>query len=122
MTDTPFTSIACINGKTTPKGLDKYTPFLTNRFYSYFKETILIANLGNQLQVDNDLHFGFYNSTVSKGKRFSKWAKSTASGEVNVIAEYYDISPLKAKDVMLILTEEQKGEIITYIRSKANVG
>ena len=83
----------------------------------------MIANLGNEMQgMDNDLHFAFYNNMVSKGKRFSKWPKSTADTEVNVIAEYYEISPLKAKDVMKILTKEQKEEIIMYMRSKANVG
>ena len=70
--------------------------------------------------VDSDIEFGFLDS-FRKGKRYSKWAKSTAGDEVNVIAEYYDISPLKAKDVLKVLTEEQKVEIIQIMKEKANV-
>ena len=86
MVDNPFTPINCINYKTPPQALELYSPYLTNKFYSYFRETVLIANLGNNFRdMDNDLHFKFYNSIITKKKRFSKWAKSERDEELNII-------------------------------------
>ena len=121
MSNSPFVTINALNNKTPLESLDGYNQFLTTRFYSYFRETILIANEANKFQgLEDDLHFAFYDSIIEKRKRFSKWYKGVNDELLNVIAEYYDISLKKAKDVMKILTDEQKAEIVNYVKEKNN--
>jgi hypothetical protein len=121
MAESPFNAINAINYKTpvSERDMELYSNFMTNRFFSYFRETVLIANLGNTFsEMDRDIHFTFYNSIITKGKRFSKWYKSEDNKEIATIAEYYDISLIKAKQVIKLLSEEQKKVILAFMKEK----
>ena len=85
-----------------------YVPFLTNRAFSYFSDTIYFANEMNRgYMLDNKLQFDFYINIVRPKKRFAKWAKSEKTGDVSIIMEYYGYSKQKAITALSVLNEEQ---------------
>jgi hypothetical protein len=85
-----------------------YVPFLTNRAFSYFSDTIYFANeMNRSYMLDNKLQFDFYINIVRPKKRFAKWAKSGKTGDVSIIMEYYGYSKQKAMTALSVLNEEQ---------------
>lgn len=92
-----------------PQAEKDYVPFLVNRALSYFHDTVFYANEMNRLNhIDKRLQFDFLRQSVSKRKRFSKWAKkSTVTDDLAAVQQYYKYSADKALEVMSILSEEQ---------------
>ena len=90
------------------EGEGEYSPFLVNRAFSYFMDTIFHANEANKLNnVPKESHYSFYYHSVSKGKRFSKWYKPEKDKYVDMIIERYDYSRSKAMAVIDMFDEEQ---------------
>lgn len=102
-----------IRGSENPDLAEKsYNPFLVNRALSYFIDTILYANEMNvSNSVEKQLQFDYLINSVRKGKRFSKWAKTTEDPDVQCVQEYYKISYRQALEVCRVLTKEQIGLI-----------
>lgn len=92
-----------------PQAEKDYVPFLVNRALSYFHDTVFYANEMNRLNhIDKRMQFDFLRQSVSKRKRFSKWAKkSTVTDDLAAVQQYYKYSADKALEVMSILSEEQ---------------
>lgn len=85
-----------------------YNPFLVNRALSYFVDTIMYANEMNvNKNVENLLQNDYLINSIRKGKRFSKWAKTTENPDVQCVQEYYSISYRRAEEVLRVLTKEQ---------------
>ena len=85
-----------------------YNPYLTNRQFSYFEDTIWISNeMNSQHHIDNKLQFSFYLNIVRPKKRYAKWAKVEHHDDLEAIVEYFGYSYDKAKQVMTILSPEQ---------------
>ena len=54
----------------------KYPPYIVNKCFSGFKETVLYANALNEFhQLDNDLQYSFYLNSLRKKRRFSPWQR-----------------------------------------------
>jgi hypothetical protein len=76
-----------------------------------------MMNLSSQL--DKKMQYDFFFHSIRKYKRkYSKWLKSKEVENINIIKEYYNISLNKAKEVLLILSEEQ----ITELKSRLDKG
>lgn len=89
-----------------------YNAFIINRSLSYFPDTVLLANEMNiHHGLDNKLQFHFLLNTVSKKKRFSKWAKPKQIESLEIVKAYYKVSDQKAKDMLKLLTESQLKEL-----------
>jgi hypothetical protein len=97
----------------------KYLPYIVNRCYSGFIDTILLANEMNlNSHIDKKLQYDFYINIIRPKKRFSPWLKKEKLDSLECIKEYYGYSDEKAKVALKILTDEQ----IEFIRTRLNRG
>ena len=103
-----------------PQSSKDYKSFLVNRGLSYFPDTVMYANEMNRYpDLSNQQQFSFLLYSISKKKRFSKWApKESVSEDLENVCAFYGYSKRVAKCVLNILTEEQ----LNYIREKQNKG
>lgn len=97
----------------------EYIPFIINRTFSYFPDTVLLANEVNQyIEIDKESHYGFYLNIVSKKSRFSKWNKKKPNEDIDAIKKYFGYNNSKAKGAMEILSKEE----IQKIKDSFNTG
>lgn len=122
---TPFDFVNAINFDKRdlfddPQAEKDYAPFIVNRSLSYFHDTVFYANeMNRNAHLDKRLQFEFLKASVSKRKRFSKWAKKTAdAADVTAIAEYYKYSTERALEVSSILSKQQ----IEHIKQQMGKG
>ena len=102
-----------------PQAEKDYVPFLVNRALSYFPDTILYANAMNNPNIPKQWQFEFLRNSVSKRKRFSKWAKKTAvSDDIRAVQEFYKYSTEKALEVISILSRDE----IEFIKQQMDKG
>jgi len=117
MTHKPFDYIASINVSKENLIVDDasekgYEPFLTNRNFSLFPETVMYANEMNKLyQLDKKLQYDFYLYGIPKRKRFAKWPKKQADENLKAVMEFYKYNVDKARAALRILTDDQLKEI-----------
>ena len=113
----PFEFVKAINNKKDimRDDLDEkaYNAFMVNHSYSYFPETVLLANEMNiNHHLDSKLQNDFLLGTIRKNpKRFSKWNKIDSSEELQAVKEYYGYSNSKARSALSLLSTEQIDEI-----------
>lgn len=109
----PFDIINALKAK---KNLDwsevgaDYNPWLVNQAFSFGMQTILLANEINKYKMDPEWQYEFYKHTVQKGAK-TTWIKSSKDKPLEVIQAYYNVSINKAKEIALILTDEQIEQI-----------
>jgi hypothetical protein len=97
----------------------KYNPYVINKCYSGFTDTILFANEMNYFwQIDKKLQYDFYINIIRPKKRFSPWLKKQADSSLELVKQYYGYNDDKAKSALKILTREQ----LDFIKTKLNRG
>jgi hypothetical protein len=120
-----------IRGSDNPALIEKeYNSFVVNRALSYFSDTVMYANVINQLNsMDAILKNDYYINSIRCGKRFSKWHKKQANEPMDVIQEYYNVNYIRALEISKLLSKEQIDLIrirITkggnYVRSESDGG
>ena len=120
----PFDFIKAINNKQNiiRDDLDEksYLPYMINHSFSYFSDTVLLANEMNiNHHVDNKLQNDFFINTIRKNpKRFSKWNKVKHDGDFEAVKEYYGYSNEKTRSALSLLSAEQ----INIIKQKVDHG
>jgi hypothetical protein len=96
-----------------------YSPWLTNKAFSYHPDAVLHANQMNELShLDNKLQFDYYHSVLRKRKRFSKWSKPQDDETINMICSYYTCNKQIGLSYLKILTKDQ----LNIIRKKQQKG
>jgi hypothetical protein len=96
-----------------------YQPYLVNKNYSNFQDTILYANEMNKYHnLDNKLQFDYLLNSIRPRKRFSPWHKKTIHNDFDYVKEYYGYNNKKTEQALNILTKEQ----IEDIKSRMNKG
>jgi len=123
---TPFDFINAINStkqnlfQDDPTAKKDYKAFIVNMGLSQFPDTILYANeMNSRSHIDEDWQFFFLLNSISKKKRFSKWAKKDSVTEsLSLVKEYYGYSSNRAKEALSVLSEEQ----IAMIKEKLYKG
>ena len=86
----------------------EYVPFLTNRHFSYFSDTIYYANLMNLYSfLDNQLQHDYLINIIRKNNRFTKWNKKDNKAVIEAVQKYYGYSESKAKEAIKLLNNEQ---------------
>lgn len=90
-----------------------YNPFLINRALSYFPDTILYANVMNgRGHIPKQWQFDFLRNTITKRKRFSKWAKKdSVSDDLAAVCEFYKYSTSKGLEALSMLSDEDIQQI-----------
>lgn len=97
-----------------------YVPFIINKALSFHQDCILRANEMNRFpSTDRLLQFHYFINTIRAYKRpFQKWQKKETTEDLEAIKEYYKYSYDKAKEALLILSDDQ----IDDIKKKLNKG
>lgn len=121
----PFDFVNAINfGKQDlfedPQAEKDYVPFIINRALSYFPDTVLYAN---EMNINNTApkqwQFDFLRNSITKRKRFSKWAKKDShSDDITAVSNYYKYSLEKASEIISLLSDKQ----IEYIKQQMELG
>ena len=84
-----------------------YPPYIVNRCFSFFSDTIFHANVVNcNWTLDKKMQFDFYRLSIRKNKRFSPWVKKEADSNVDLIKQAYGYTEQKAREVLNILRPE----------------
>ncbi len=81
-----------------------YLPFVVNKCFSYFPDTIFYANKVNMLPfLDKRLQYDYLLYSIQKRKRFSKWVKPEENKDIDAIKEVYGYSETRAREVLDML-------------------
>lgn len=119
MSGDPWQIINDINAGKISDDIDAYNPYITNRFFSFFPDTLYYAQLINQNHnLDPVYQYFFLINTIRPAKRFQKWLKREENADIDVVREYYGYTDVKAKEALLILTEEQLETIRQRIKGE----
>jgi hypothetical protein len=120
----PFDFVKAINNKQNiiRDDLDEksYLPYMINHSFSYFSDTVLLANEMNlNHHIDNKLQNDFFINIIRKNpKRFSKWNKVKHDGDFEAVKEYYGYNNEKTRSALSLLSAEQ----IDIIKKKVDHG
>lgn len=103
-----------------PQAEKDYSAFMVNRGLSYFPDTVFYANeMNRHSSIPKQWQFSFLLNTISKKKRFSKWAKKDSETKsIQLVKEYYGYSTEKAKEALSVLSPEH----LTMIEEKLYKG
>jgi hypothetical protein len=121
---TPFDFIKSINQQNYQMDVlveEQYVPYITNRNFSLFADTILQSNEMNlNGHLDKKMQYDYLFNTIAKKNRFKQWPKKTnvTPDNINLICHYYKYNTQKAKQVLSFLTDLQ----IELIRKKVQQG
>lgn len=86
----------------------EYKPFLINKALSYFPDTILHANMINQLyHLDNRPQYEFLLNSIRPKKRFAKWVKDVGDKDLDTVCEYYKCNRNIGREYLSLLSKEQ---------------
>lgn len=111
----PFHYVKSINKKTYDYDLSGYNPFLTNRAFAAFIDTVIYAETMNQAHaLSPALQYDFYYYAIRKGSRFSPIPKPEEPKHLNVVMEHYHYSKQKALEVINLLSEQ---DILAIVKS-----
>tara|TARA_B110000977_G_scaffold15056_1_gene18572 strand:+ start:4364 stop:4768 length:405 start_codon:yes stop_codon:yes gene_type:complete len=96
-----------------------YTPYIVNRGFVNFEDTILHANEMNMRpHLPAKAQFDYYRTALRKRKRFSKWPKAEKSTDLDAIQEVYQCNRTVAKQYLKALTKED----MKVVHSKLETG
>ena len=97
----------------------EYLPFLINKQFSNFQDTIMQAQEMNLYHTaDHKMQFDFLINSIRPRKRFSKWHKKIVHNDFETVKQYYGYNNKKTEQALSILTREQ----IEHIRGLMNKG
>jgi len=104
------------NPKLTAK---QYNPYIINRGFTYFEDTILHSNEMNMRHnLFPEAQFEYYRGSLRPRNRFSKWHKAEKNKDLDMIQELYLVSRGVAKQYMKALTEDD----LNALREKISKG
>ena len=107
-----------ITNSSNPELTEKdYIPWIINKTFSYFSDTIWYANeMNKHADLSNRMQYDYFLHSINKGNRFAEQFKKTTSDDVQLIAKYFNYNIKRAEETLRILTVEQLQEIKDKIR------
>lgn len=85
-----------------------YNPYIVNRGFSFFNDTILHANEMNMRHsLFKVAQFHYYLGILRQRKRYSKWHKLEKDEKLDLIQKYYQCNRQVAKQYLSVLPEEE---------------
>lgn len=91
---------------------EAYTPFVVNKALSLYPDTILYANLMNEMHtLDRDMQYTFLFNVVRKRHRYTPWPKKINQEAVPLIMSYYKYSRSKAESVLHLFDDVQLNKL-----------
>ena len=90
----------------------QYTPYLVNKGFTNFEDTVLHANEMNMRHhLFHDAQFQYYRAALRKRKRFSKWPKAEKSDDLDAIQHVYQCNRTVAKLYLKALSKSDLEQI-----------
>jgi hypothetical protein len=101
-------------------GESNYNAFMINRGLSYHMDCIMYASEMNRYSdLPLQMQYDFLRTVIEpKKKRYAKWSNSKKDEDIQLVSEFYDVSPKKAVEYHALLTPEE----IETIREKMTKG
>lgn len=88
--------------------MSQYSPFVVNKAFSYYPDTVFIVNELNMCQnVPEKSQFYYLINSIAKAKRYSKWIKKDKHEDFEAVSKYFGYSIEKTKNIMKILNKKQ---------------
>ena len=108
-----FSKEDLIRNADNPEMVEKeYVPYMVNRGFANFEDTILHANEMNQrAHLFNGAQFDYYRGALRKRKRFSKWPKADKSKDLDAIQQVYQCNRTVAKMYLKALSTDQMKQV-----------
>lgn len=90
-----------------------YVPFVVNKALSFHRDCVLFANEMNKLpNTDKLLQYQYLLNTIRGYRRpYQKWHKRETIENLDAVKEYFNYSNDKAKEALLVLSDDQLKEI-----------
>lgn len=90
-----------------------YVPFVVNKALSFHQDCVFFVNEMNKLpNTDKLLQYQYLLNTIRGYKRpFQKWHKKETIENLDAVKEYYNYSNEKAKEALLVLSDDHLIEI-----------
>ena len=109
---TPFDFINAINsGKNIVKDAlseKAYNPFIINRGFSYYNDTLMQANELNQRPwINRKLQNDLLLNSIRPRKRWCSWAKPEKVEVIELVKEYYGYNNDRAREAVSIISDEE---------------
>ena len=96
-----------------------YVPWIINKAFSNYYDTILYANEINTYGMqDKELQHDYYFYSIKPKKRWSKWNKKVNLENIELIQKFYNVNINKAKEIAAILSDED----FEMLKKKNNKG
>ena len=112
MSVNPFSYVKAIGEKRPIDNHSGYTPFLSNRAFSYHLDCILAANEMNKYpDLPPEVQFAFMNEAIRKGRRYSAWYKGELYPNLEIVMQFFNCSQQKGLEALQVLTQENLKEI-----------
>jgi len=85
-----------------------YVPFVVNKALSFHKDCVLFANEMNKVpNIDGILQYHYHLHSIRAYKRpFQKWQKLAKDSDLSAVKEYFNYSNEKAKEAMMVLSQD----------------
>jgi len=96
-----------------PEWNKNYVPFVINRNFAKFPDTLAQANMMNMYHhLDKDMQYYFYINSVSKRKRFAKSHKKEKDNVLPIIQKHFNCNYRIALDIIKTLTPGEIDRIV----------
>lgn len=120
----PFDYTNAINNKAIIEDVSDYNPFMVNRIYSMFADTILNATTMNRLSpyLTNQMQYDYYNSTIRPGQR-RWWMKNKGeytSEHIDILCEIYKVNNERGVELLNFLSEVDPESLDKIIKQHYN--
>lgn len=95
-----------------------YVPYLINKSLSYHSDGVLYANEMNFWRdLDRKLQYDYLRLSVRRRKRSGvKWSKPEESEAVEAISFWYQLSPKKAREALLVMSGDHVSQLIQEMK------
>lgn len=102
------------------EGRVDYNPFMVNRAFSYYPDTVFYAqDMNLRHHLDNDIQHSYLMGTIRRRRRFSKWAKPPpADPALEAISRLFDCGLARAKSIARLLNEDDLEELRSSVEKK----
>jgi hypothetical protein len=100
---------------------NNYPPFLINKCFSLYIDTILYSNeMNKNYHLDKKLQYDFYINSLKPRKRYSPWIKKQSIENIELVQEYYGYSYKKAIESLNVLSNNDLKEIKKLLNKGGN--
>lgn len=94
------------------KDISDYNPFIVNKAFSLYPDTILISNEMNiNHHLSKKMQHDYMFNMIRKRKRWSQWPKKLNNDAIDTIARAYNCSIGKAIAINNLLSDQQRKQI-----------